>query len=289
MVRSLISVETVVHRTQMRRFLEVPYLLFGDDDRWSRGVRAHEQWRFSERRHPFFDRGHAAYFLARRAGRPVGRVTAHLASTGAPDGAFGFLAAPDEPGVTAALITAAAEWLSDEGAEAMTGPLSWTADEEFGVPVAGADHPGVTGRPWHPGYYADHLAAAGLAAGEVRHTYRLDAGAGPIPDPVDVDPPPQAGSYADRSLVLDGIAAVPDVTPVLASTSLRSAWRAARRASRQEFATAVCVSCDGDPAALVPELLAAAAARGYRDVITPWAPPGTAPETTHQVFHRTLP
>ena len=83
---------------------------------------------------------------------------------------------------------------------------------------------------------------------------------------------------------LDGIAAVPDVTATLARASLRSAWRVARRARDHRFDTAVCVRCDGDPAVLVPRLLEAAGAAGYRWLVAPWAPPGTEPETTHQVF-----
>lgn len=305
----VISVEVVTHRTQMRRFVDVPYLLFGDDPRWARPVRAYESWRFDERRHPFFRTGTAAYFLARVQGRPAGRITAQFAAPGQTDGWFGFLAAPDDVEVTSALLDAAQEWLDGEGATSMTGPVSWSGDEEFGVPVGGVEAPGVTGRPWHPGYYADHLRRLGLHGGEIRHTYRIAAHPHPIepgaddgsprgpgvdargrsdhePDDERGDLSAPAGRFRDPRLILGDIAAVPDVTDTLAGVSLRSAWRQARRAARLGFTTAVCVRCDGDPAVLVPRLVDAAATAGYREVVVPWAPPGTAPETSHQVFTR---
>lgn len=285
----IVTVEPVEAKTQLRRFRDVPYLLHGDDERWSPGVRAYESWRLDARRHPYFERGDAAYFLARRGGHPVGRIVAHRAGDDVQDASFGFFATPDDVDVAEALLSAAQIWLAEEGARSMTGPVSWRDDEEFGVVVSGHDQRMITGRSWQPAWYADVLERCGLEPGSTRHTYRLstdDAVAcGPV-HPVDDEPPPHAGGYADPALVLDGIAAVPDVSETLRSASIRSAWRVARQARREGFDTAVCVRCDGDPAELVPKMLAAARRAGYAWLIAPWAPPGVEPETTHQVFSR---
>lgn len=284
----VITVEPVESKAQLRRFADIPYLLHGADERWSPGVRAYESWRIDARRHPYFDRGDAAYLLARRAGRPVARIAAHVDRAGAADGWFGFFDAPDESAVVAPLLDAAQAWLDEQGARSMTGPVSWTPDDDFGVPVAGTEHRGLTGRPWRPAWYADQLRSAGLEPGEQRSTYRLptEPGAAAGDPPLGGDPPPHAGRYADPRLVLHGIAAVPDVSSTLARASLRSAWRVARRASERAFDTAVCVRCTGDAAELVPALRAAAGAAGYRWLVAPWAPEGVAPETTNQVFSR---
>lgn len=288
MASSLVTVEPVEGKAQLRRFRDVPYLLHRDDERWNAGVRAFESWRLDARRHPYFDEGDAAYLLARDRGRPVGRIAAHRARKGAAEGWFGFFDAPDDDEVVGALLDAAEAWLRDEGATSMTGPVSWLPDEEFGTMVAGHDHASVTGRTWQPPWYAAALRRAGLEGGDVRHSYRLatDAAAGGAPAPAAIDPPPHAGGYADPALVLDGIAAVPDVSSTLAGASVRSAWRVAARARRDGFDTAVCVHCDGDPAVLVPRLLAAAGNAGYRWLLAPWASSGVEPETTHQVFSR---
>ena len=92
-----------------------------------------------------------------------------------------------------------------------------------------------------------------------------------------------AGPYADQGLVLDRIAAVPDLAP-----GLRDARGFARRARRAEWDTAVVVRVDGPPADLVPALVAAAGAAGYRWVLSPWTPdPGSPPETVHAVYGKT--
>lgn len=285
--RELVSVEVVESRPQLRRFAEVPFLLHRDDPRWSPGVRAFEQWRLDPRRHPYFERGDAAYLLARRAGRPVGRIAAHVDGSGDGRGFFGFFDVPDDQRVVDALLGAATRWVAERGATSMTGPRSWTPDEEMGVLVEGHDHPAVTGCPWQPSWYAARLRAAGARPGERRGIHRLscaEATAEPPPPAADDHPPPHAGAYADPGLVLEGIAAVPDVAGMLSSASLRSAWRLARAARQRRFDTAVCVRCVGDPADLVPGLLARSRAEGYQWLLAPWAPDGRAPERIRQVF-----
>jgi hypothetical protein len=172
----------------------------------------------------------------------------------------------------------------------MTGPVSWRPDEEFGVVIVGHDQPAITGRPWQPAWYADRLRQAGLEPGETRHTFRLDTAGAPAlrgESPVSADePPPHAGGYADPALVLDGVAAVPDVSATIDRASVRSAWQVARHVRREGFDTAVCVRCSGEPSVLVPRLLGAARRAGYRWLVAPWGPPDATPETAHQVFTR---
>jgi hypothetical protein len=283
---ALVTVEPVESRAQLRRFADVPFLLHGRDPRWSAGVRAYEQWRLDARRHPYLRAGDAAFLLARRAGQPVGRIAAHVDGSGAAEGWFGCFAVPDDAAVAGALLDGAADWLRDQGVTSMCGPVTWTAEEEVGVLVQGHEHPAATGRAWHPPWYAERLVAAGGHPGEQRPTFHLSTAdaRGPVPEPSGEEPPPQAGGYADPALVLPGIAAVPDVTRLLAGASVRDAWRLARAARERAFDTAVCVRCDGDPADLVPGLLAACRARGYERLLAPWAPDDRPPDRVHQVF-----
>ena len=285
-----VTVEPVESKSQLRRFAEVPFVLLGTDDRWSAGVRAHEQWRHDARRHPYFERGDAAFFLARRAGRPAGRIAAHVDGSGSEQGWFGMFDVADDGAVTAALVDAARGWLREHGVTSMVGPVTWTPDEDFGVLVEGFEHAAATGRAWQPPWYAEQLRIAGAEPGERRATFHLSTERwdGEAPSPSGEAPPPQAGGYADPALVLDGIAAVPDVSSLLAGASLRSAWRLARRAPERVSDTAVCVRCAGDPSVLVPRLLAACRARGYSTLLSPWSPDGGSPDRVHQVFRFTV-
>ena len=285
-----VTVEPVESRSQLRRFADVPFVLLGADPRWTAGVRAYEQWRHDARRHPYFDRGDAAFHLARRSGQPAGRIAAHVDGSGSGQGWFGMFDVPDDPAVTTALLDVGAAWLRDQGATSMVGPVTWRPDEDFGVLVDGFEHPAATGRAWHPPWYAEQLSAAGGTPDERRPTFHVPtAGWGAeVPKPSGEEPPPHAGGYADPALVLDGIAAVPDVTQLLAGASVRSAWRLARQARERPSDTAVCVRCSGAVDVLVPRLLAACRARGYETLLSPWSPDGAPPDRVHQVFRFTL-
>jgi hypothetical protein len=287
----MFEVEEISGRVAFRRFVELPHMLLRGERCWSPPVATWERARLDPARNPYFDEGDGAYFLLRRLGRPAGRITAHLAADGDEAGWFGFYDVIDDDRAAAALLDAAAAWLTERGCTSMTGPASFTTGDEAGVQVAGFDEPGTTGRPWHPPWYADGLAAAGLRAvpGSARLTWRLPADGTETLAPSDlVATPLLVGPYADRRLLLGApgaaIAAVPDLT-----VANGSAWQLARRAKRGEWEGCTVVRCDGDPAQLVPALQAAAGAAGYRWVVAPWSPdPGADPETEHALFTRPL-
>jgi hypothetical protein len=284
----VVSVEEVGGGKALARFTELPHALHGGDPCFAPMVMAWERFRLDPRRNPFFERGDGAYFLARRLGRPVGRITAHVAERGG-EGWFGFWWVDDDLDVAVALVDAARAWLTEQGCTTMTGPRSFTADEEVGVQVAGHDRAGLTGRPWHPPHLARLLEELGFVAVEDRPTWRLAISDGPSPVPLAADRPGQAGPYDDPRLVLEGIAAVPDLSEVLRTSQLRSAWGVAARARRADWDTCTVVRCTTDPAVAVPTLRAAAGAAGYRWVVAPWSPdPDTPPEAVHRVYRRDL-
>jgi GNAT superfamily N-acetyltransferase len=245
---------------------------------------AWERYRLDPRRNPYFDTGDAVYFLARRLGRPVGRIAAHVEASGAV-GRFGFWCVDDDASVGAALVDAARAWLSDQGCASMEGPTSFTAGEEEGLLVEGHDAPGLTGRPWHPPSQAERLEAIGFEPLHDRRTWRLATTETGPERPRSDDAPGHAGSHGDPRLVLAGVAAVPDLSAVLRGARLRHAWGLAKRVRAGAWSTATIVRCDDDPVLAVPALLAAAGRAGYESVIAPWSPdPAALPETVHRTY-----
>lgn len=284
------GVEEVTGGAARRRFIELPHALSGADPRFAPLLMAWERYRLDLHRNPYLDRGEAALFLARRRGQPAGRVAAHLAEPGGA-GCFGFWWVDDDAEVAAALVDAARAWLSERGCSSMTGPWSFTGEDEAGVLVAGHDIAGVTGRPWHPEHLARRLEEQGLRGDSDRPTWRhallADGVAGGLAgqnDPSEAPLPGQAGAYADRRLVLDSIAAVPDLADAMRSSGLRSAWSLAKRARTSDWTTCTVVRGPGDPAAAAAVLRAAAAAAGYRWLIAPWTDSEDPPEAVHRVY-----
>lgn len=279
-----VAVEEVSGRAGFKRFFEFAYMQFRSEARWTPPLVAYERARLDPHRTAFFDKGDGEYFLARRGGAVAGRVTAHVAAKGDEQGWFGFYDVVDDPAVAAALLEHAAEWLRAHGCTSMTGPASFTVEDDPGVLVDGFETAGTTGRPWQPEWYARHLEAAGLERTGESSTWRLPPPELGVPSgaPTALTTPSSAaaGRFADPRIVLPGIVAVPDLTPARGS-----AIALARRAKRQQWEGCTIVRVDGHAAALVPKLQAAAAAAGYEWIVSPWSPDrGATPETRHARF-----
>lgn len=284
---SSVVVEEVVGTKDLRRFGELPTVLHGDDPRFAWPVIAWERYRLDPRRNPFFEGGDGAYFLARKLGRPAGRITAHVAGPAA-EPHFGFWSVADDFAVARALLDAASAWLAARGHTSMVGPLSFTGEDDFGVLASGFDVPGLTGRSWSPPHESAALTTAGLMPHGERPTWRLSAVGTGARRPLSTDQPGQAGRHGDPRIVLEGVAAVPDVSGALRRVSPTGAWRLLRRARRRDWDTCTMVRCAGTLDASVRALQTAAAEAGYRDVIAPWTPdPRESPETVHRTYRLT--
>jgi hypothetical protein len=281
----VVTVEEVSGRAAFKRFFEFAYMQFQSEPRWSPPVVAAERARLDHHRSPFFEEGDGEYFLVRRNGVVAGRITAHIAAKGAEDGWFGFFDVVDDPAVAVALVEQGAAWLRDKGCTTMTGPASFTPDDDPGVLVDGFEIAGTTGRPWHPPWYAAHLEAAGLHRVDESRTWRIPpSGLGVISDVMTSPMTPSstrvAGRFGDPRIVLPGIEAVPDLTPARGS-----AIALARRATKRQWQGCTIVRIAGHESTLVPRLQAAAAAAGYEWIVSPWSPDATQPpETVHARF-----
>jgi hypothetical protein len=151
---------------ELREFIDLPYRLHADT-LWIPPVRV-ERWAYLNRRvNTFFKRGRAEYFLARRGGRVVGRITAQVDDAfnefhRSRWGMFGFLEFEDDGEILSALLGVAERWLRAAGCDRMVGPMDFTMNDESGVLVEGFDLEPLIKQPWHPPYYQHRCEEAGL-------------------------------------------------------------------------------------------------------------------------------
>ena len=134
-------------------------------------------------KNPFF--GHASHqqFVARRGGKAVGRISAHIdhlalelpreQGFGPGAGMFGYFDAEDE-GVAHALLARAEEWLRGQGMTRAIGPISMSIWEEPGLLVKGQDHSPLIMMGHHPAAYQHWIESAGYARAKTLLTYDLD-------------------------------------------------------------------------------------------------------------------
>ncbi|MGW6055525.1 N-acetyltransferase family protein [Streptomyces sp. NPDC055189] len=160
---------TAVHsRSDLAAFVELPYQLHCERSHWVPPLRSEQRALLNPRKNPFFDYGQAELFLARRCGRPVGRIAAvnnphsnaHHATR---EGFFGLFESTDDRSVGEALFTAAEGWLRERGLETMLGPVGFTTNDECGMLVEGFDERPAVMLPYNPPYYPALLESLGFS------------------------------------------------------------------------------------------------------------------------------
>jgi GNAT superfamily N-acetyltransferase len=163
-----VDVSPVRSRADLREFIELPFRLHSTSPQWVPPLRLERHAFLSRRQNAFFTHGDARLFLARRAGRVVGRISAQVdhafnAAHANAWGMFGFLEFEDDPEVLAALLDAASAWNAARGRDRMVGPMDFSMNDESGVLIEGFEREPLVKQPWHPPYYARRLEEAGMA------------------------------------------------------------------------------------------------------------------------------
>lgn len=185
-VEAAMSLEVipVTTRRELRRFIDVPWRILdpANHPQWVPPLRVAVRGALDAAKHPFYERGERALFLARRAGRIVGRIAAianpaHNEFHDDAIGFFGFFECADDPDAAAGLLGAASDWLAARGLTAIRGPVSPSTNYECGVLVDGFEHHPQVMTPWNPPYYDALLHAAGLRAVKDLLGYRVPLGA----------------------------------------------------------------------------------------------------------------
>jgi GNAT superfamily N-acetyltransferase len=161
-----IEVTEVRSLGDLRRFVELPYRLHAGTP-WVPHLKL-ERYQFLTRTlNPYFKHGTARYFLARRGGTVVGRITAQIDFAfnefhGSRWGMFGFLEFEDDQEVLNTLLGAAEAWCRERGCERMVGPMDFQLNDDSGVLIEGFALEPLIRQPWHPPYYQQRCEAAGL-------------------------------------------------------------------------------------------------------------------------------
>ena len=182
----VIEVLPVRGRAELERFIRLPHALFRGDPAWVPPLLAERRAALSPRKNPWFRHGEAAFWIARRGGRDVGRISAQedrLAprdGDGARVGHFGLLAAEDDGAVFAALLSAAEGWAAARGIGRVRGPFSLSVNEQTGLLVSGFDAPPMLMMPHDPPYAGPRLEALGYRKARDLLAYISDTDA-PLP------------------------------------------------------------------------------------------------------------
>nr|WP_245214201.1 dATP pyrophosphohydrolase [Pararoseomonas indoligenes] len=175
----------------MERFIRLPHALMRDDPAWVPPLLLERREALSPAKNPWFRHAEAAFWIARRDGRDVGRISAQddrlvPEMEGGRPAHFGLLAAEDDGEVFAALLATAEDWARNRGRRQILGPFSLSINEQTGLLVSGFDTPPMLMMPHDPPYAGGRLEALGYAKARDMLAYVSDG----------LDPLPQAAARA---------------------------------------------------------------------------------------------
>ena len=176
-------ISPVASKADFKEFVDIAYRLNGDDPNWVPYIRGEMVELLTPGKNPFFEHADVQFFLARRAGRTVGRISAHIdhlalaqpveQGMGPGTGNWGLFEAEDAP-TAHALIERAEGWLREQGMTRVLAPMSMSVWEEPGLLVKGHDHPPTIMMGHDPVHYQGWIESEGYATAKRLFTYDLD-------------------------------------------------------------------------------------------------------------------
>ena len=165
------------------RFVDLAFRLNRDDPAWVPPLREEVKGLVTPGKNPWFGHGRAAFFLARRNGRDVGRISAQVddlvqamppAQGGGPGtGNWGMLEAEDAA-TAAALIAHAEGWLRAQAMTRVLAPISISIWDEPGLLVQGHDHAPTVMMGHNKPAYQGWVEGAGYHQAKDLLTYELN-------------------------------------------------------------------------------------------------------------------
>ncbi len=172
-----VRVEEAAGGKGFREFLRLPERLYRDDPNWSPPLWVDERRTFTAG-NPVLAHSDYRLLLARRQGRPVGRVLAYVdrsfnAYYHSTTGFFGSFESEDAE-TADALLGEAESWLASRGMNAVRGPIN-PVSECWGFLLEGHGRPATFLSPYNPPRYNDYARARGYGKAKDLLVYEADA------------------------------------------------------------------------------------------------------------------
>jgi len=164
---SQIQISEVSSRRDRDSFIKFPWRIYETDPAWVPPLIIERKAFLDRKRHPFYQHGAAALFLAWRNGEIVGRIAASddprynlLHHTNV--GCFGLFESIDDVDVAAALFRAVENWLRARGRNEIIGPIDYSTNYVCGLLIDGFQHPPTILTAHNPSYYTRLIEACGF-------------------------------------------------------------------------------------------------------------------------------
>ena len=172
-----LTIRPVTDKADRKKFVDFAWKVYCNDPAWIPPLKAEVHGLMDPGENPWFEHGHAIFWLAERGGEVVGRISAQvdeLMLEQMPDtGAWGFFDALDGD-VAAQLIATAEDWLRCEGMKKALGPITISIWDEPGLLIEGFDESPLVMMGHHRPEYRAWIEEAGYGKIKDLLTFSLD-------------------------------------------------------------------------------------------------------------------
>lgn len=164
---SPVEIRPVMSPADLDRFVKLPWKIYADDPHWVPPLITEVKEFLNPRKHPFYEHGQAAQFIALRGEEVLGRILVsedplYNEQHGCQLGCFGMFESIDDRQVAHGLLNRAADWLRERRLTQIRGPIDYSINYPCGLLVDGFDSPPRIMMNHNPRYYAELLESWGL-------------------------------------------------------------------------------------------------------------------------------
>ena len=184
----MINIVEAKTKKQMKQFIMFPFELYKNDKNWVPPLIFDEWNTFTPKKNPSFEFCDAAFFLALKDDKVVGRIAA-IINRKANDAwnekrtRFGWIAFIDDEEVSKALLDTAERWGAEKGMKSIHGPLGFTDLDPEGMQIEGFENNATITSAHNYPYFPVHMEKLGFRKSVDWLQYKFNASQ-PIPEKV---------------------------------------------------------------------------------------------------------
>jgi hypothetical protein len=132
-------------KEQVRRFIDIPYRLYKDHPQWVPPLLIDVEMQLNRKKHPFYERSDADFFIAVRDGKDVGRIGAlenkpYNQYHDVKQVQFYLFESEDDDEIAQALFQTVFDWAHARGLNRVVGPKGFAALDGYGLLIEGYEH-----------------------------------------------------------------------------------------------------------------------------------------------------
>ncbi len=154
-------------RRDVNKFVDFSFALYTGCKQWSPPLVSSVKLAMKRNKHPFYNHSDAAFIIAQREGKVVGRVAVmdnrcYNEYNDSQVAFFYYFDTVDDVAVAQALFSKAADWATARGLTTLLGPKGMLRADAPGILVEGFEYVAALGMPYNYAYYPQLMTSVGF-------------------------------------------------------------------------------------------------------------------------------